>query len=217
MKRLNIILLSFSVILIANAQENKKLNVAVFVHQGVELLDFSGPFEVFVDAGYNVYTVAASMDVITSQQSLKIVPNYSFDDCPSPDIIILPGGATKIPLEDPRVIAWIKSQNTNDKYILSVCTGALLLAKSGLLDGKTATTHYCCLDNLAQYEKINVVKGKRFVDNGNIITTEGISAGIDGSLYLVGRMLGKTKAEEVAHYMMYDWKPEKLDVIIKPD
>ena len=197
------------------SQENKIKNIAIFVHEGVQLLDFSGPFEVFVDAGYNVYTVAVSTDKITSQKSLKVVPNYSIADCPAPDVIVFPGGATNIPLKDPKVITWIKDQSTKAKYMLSVCTGALLLAEAGVLDGKTATTHYCCQDDLAEYKKVNVVRGKRFVDNGNIITTEGISAGIDGSLYLVSKIEGKSKAADVAHYMMYDWQPEKLDVVIK--
>jgi len=210
-----IIALLIGPFLSCRSQENEIKNVAIFVHQGVQLLDFSGPFEVFVDAGYNVYTVAVSTDTIISQRSLKIVPNYSIANCPAPDIIVLPGGATNIPLKDPKVIAWIKDQSTRSKYMLSVCTGALLLAEAGVLDGKTATTHYCCQDNLAEYKQVNVVRGKRFVDNGNIITTEGISAGIDGSLYLVGKILGKDKAADVAHYMMYDWQPGKLDVVIK--
>lgn len=194
-------------------QNSKGKNVAVFVHEGVQLLDFSGPSEVFTDAGYNVYTVAATTDTVISQGFLKVKPNYSIRNCPTPDIVVLPGGATDIPLRDPKVIDWIKS-SAKSCIMLSVCTGALLLGEAGLLNGKTATTHYCCQDNLAKYPNVHVVKGKRFVDNGQIITTEGISAGIDGSLYLVSRLNGKDVAQKTAHYMMYDWRPDQLDIII---
>ena len=208
---------AFLFILVFNAchaQTSKPKNVAIFIHQEVQLLDFSGPAEVFSDAGFTVYTVAVNTDPIKSQGFLKITPDYSIDNCPAPDIIVFPGGATNIPMADPKIIEWVQKSSKNADYVLSVCTGALLLAKSGLLDGKTATTHYCCQDELAKYSKVTVVKGKRFVDNGKIITTEGISAGIDGSLYLVSRINGKEAADKTATYMMYDWKPEKLDVLI---
>lgn len=196
------------------AQPPKPKNVAIFIHQSVQLLDFTGPAEVFTDAGFNVYTVAATTDQIISQGFLKVTPDYSIDNCPPPDIVVLPGGATNIPLENPKVIQWIQATSKNAQFMLSVCTGAMLLAKAGLLDGKKATTHYCCQDDLARYPNVTVVKGKRFIDNGNVITTEGISAGIDGSLYLVSRINGRPAAEKTARYMMYDWKPDQLDVLI---
>jgi len=195
------------------AQEGKVRNVAIFVHEGVELLDFAGPGEVFASGGreFNVYTVASSASTLTSQRFLSVKPTYTFADCPKPDILILPGGATQIPAGDEKVIDWIQSVGKNTEYILTVCTGAILLAKAGLLDGKTATTHYCCRENLAsEYPKVNVIKDVRWVDNGNIITTEGISAGIDGSLYLISKIKGPDQAKRIANYMMYDWDISKL-------
>lgn len=201
----------------ASAQDTKVRNVAIFIHEGVELLDFAGPGEVFASAGrdFNVYTVAPSKKPLVSQRFLTLTPQYSLEDCPKPDIIIIPGGDTQRPMGDPQVIAWIKSAGKDAEYILTVCTGALLLAKAGFLDGKTATTHYCCQDMLAnEFPNVKVVKGKRWIDNGTIITTEGISAGIDGSLYLLSRLKGMERAERVARYMMYNWNLKDLDFTV---
>lgn len=196
----------------------KKKNVAIFIHEAVEILDFTGPAEAFSktrnDSGniFNVYTVAATKNEITSNGFLKITPNYSIENCPKPDIIILPGGDTDIPLADDNVINWIKKSSQDNTIIMSVCTGAFLLAKAGLLDGKKATTHYCCQEGLAQqFPKVNVVKGIRFIDNGNILTTEGISAGIDGSLHLITRLYGIDIAKGTAKYMMYNWRDEMFE------
>ena len=121
-------------------------NVAIFVHEGVELLDFAGPAEVFAAAdhgrAFNVYTVAVSENEITSQGFLKIKPQYTLNNCPHPDVIVLPGGNTSIPLGDAQVIQWIGKSSADAEIVMSVCTGAFLLAKAGLLDDKEATTHW---------------------------------------------------------------------------
>lgn len=208
-------------VVFASCAQPKRMNVAIFVHEGVQLLDFSGPAEVFADVhtdgghAYNVYTVAPTEAEITSQGFLKVKPNYSISNCPPPDIIILPGGDTGIPLRNKKVIEWIKSAGDKSQHLLSVCTGAMLLAEAGFLDDKQATTHYCCQDGLAKdYPKVKVVKGVRYIDNGKVITTEGISAGIDGALYLVSKINGKNVATDVARYMMYDWNEAQLNTIV---
>jgi transcriptional regulator GlxA family with amidase domain len=205
----------------SSCAQPKRMNVAVLVHDGVQLLDFTGPSEVFSDVhieghhAYNVYTVAPTEDEITSQGFLKVKPNYSISNCPPPDIIILPGGDTDIPLKNKKVIEWIRTAGEKSQHLLSVCTGALLLAECGFLDNKQATTHYCCQDGLAKdYPKVKVVKGVRYIDNGKVITTEGISAGIDGALYLVGKINGKEVARKVATYMMYDWNEDRLKTVV---
>src|SRR5262249_24266077 len=164
--------------------------VAIFVHQQVELLDFAGPGEVFAAAdkgrAFNVYTVAAAEGEIVSQRFLTIKPQYTLANCPKPDIVVLPGGNTHIPLNDAKVIKWIQKVAPDAEIVMSVCTGALLLAKAGLLDGKEATTHWGMIEGLKKAApKTKVHADRRVVDTGKVVTTAGVSAGIDGSLHVV--------------------------------
>jgi transcriptional regulator GlxA family with amidase domain len=187
-------------------------NVAIFIHEGVELLDFAGPGEVFAAAGrgraFNVYTVAASPETILSQGFVRVKPQYTIANCPRPDIVVLPGGRTNIPLGDERVIDWIKRTSREAEVLLSVCTGAFLLAKAGLLDGREATTHWGSIDGLRQAApKAKVYENRRFVDNGQVVTSAGVSAGIDGALHVVAKLLGPEAAREAARYMEYRWEP----------
>jgi len=186
----------------------KTWRIAFHLQDGVEILDFAGPMEVFAYAGFEVFTVSKNKNPIVTQGILKIIPDYSITDVPPADILAFFGGNSTEASKDPDVINWVKPQK-NIKYYFSVCTGAFILAESGLLDNKTATTFHDALDNLeSSYTKINVLKNVRFVDNGNIITTAGISAGIDGALRLVAKLKGFYAARETAYYMEYDkWIP----------
>jgi len=199
----------------------KPKDVAILLYDGVELLDFAGPGEVFQQAefndrkAFNVYTVAVSTKEIISQGFLKITAQYIIDDCPLPDILVIPGGNSISQVNNEKLISWIVKVNQRAEYILSVCNGVRLLAKTGALDGMWATSHFMAIDNLTkEFPKVKMVKSKRFVDTGRIITTEGVSAGIDGSLYLLSKMFSKETANEVAKQMMYAWKPETLNVIL---
>jgi transcriptional regulator GlxA family with amidase domain len=183
-------------------------NVAIFAFQGMELLDFAGPGEVFQAAGprFNVYTVAESTEPIVSQGFVKIVPEYSIHNCPKPDLLVIPGGATTATLKNPDVIAWVKRVSGEAEITMSVCTGAFILAKAGLLDGQEATTHWFHLTRLGKTApNIQVRSNVRFVDAGKIVTTAGVSAGIDGSLHVVDRLLGHNAAVRVAKGMEYKW------------
>ena len=185
-------------------------NVAIFVHDGVELLDFAGPGEVFAAAGsgraFRVFTVAADAGPITSQGFLKVTPNYTFANCPKPDVIVLPGGATGQALKDARLVKWVKKASAGAEVTLSVCTGAFILADAGLLDGKEATTHWGSIEALKKRApKTKVHADRRFVDNGKVVTAAGVSAGIDASLHVVERLLGKDAAKATARYMEYQW------------
>lgn len=193
----------------AKSLAEKRMKVAIFIHDGVELLDFAGPGEVFSAAGFSVFTVAPTDNIVTSQGFVRITPQYSIQNCPQPDIIVLPGGATNIPMENPQVIAWLKKAVPGTIVTLSVCTGAGLLSKAGFLDGKTATTFHNYIDELQEITpRAKVVRDTRFVDNGMIITTAGVSAGIDGALHVVEKLQGNHAARNVATYMEYDkWKP----------
>jgi len=200
----------------------KPKNVAILLYDDVELLDFAGPGEVFQQAEFNgnkafhVYTVAVNKKEIISQSFLKITAEYLIDDCPVPDILVIPGGNSISQVNNEKLISWINGVNQKAAYMLSVCNGVRLLAKTGALDGMMATSHFRAMDNLAkEFPKVKMIKGKRFIDNGRIITTEGVSAGIDGSLYLVSKIFTKKEADAVAVQMMYNWKPETLDIIIQ--
>jgi Tfp pilus assembly protein PilF len=137
------------------------------------------------------------------------LPAYTIDNCPKPDVIVLPGGATSIPASNPDVIKWVHESATNTEIMLSVCTGALLLSKAGLLDGKQATTWYGFIDRLQEATpNAKILRNTRFVDNGQIVTTAGVSAGIDGALRVVTKLKGNDAARATAKYMEYDkWDP----------
>jgi transcriptional regulator GlxA family with amidase domain len=193
-------------------------NVAIVLYEGVELLDFAGPGEVFASAAgigadqsvraFRVYTVAQKKGMVLSQGFVKIEPEYSVDDAPAPDILAIPGGGTDVLLADPKFMAWVKALPP-DKLLMTVCTGAFVPASLGLLDGLEATTYYNAIEDLqAQAPKATVHAGRRLVDNGRIVTTAGVSAGIDGALHMVARLLGRYVADRTAEHMEYHWTPE---------
>jgi transcriptional regulator GlxA family with amidase domain len=199
------------------AQQTKKRNVAIFIHNGVEVLDFAGPSEVFAATqGFNVYTVSLTKEPIISQGFIRVVPTYSLTDCPRPDILVLPGGQTGPFLTNEPLISWIKRCAETAEVILSVCTGAGLLGRAGLLDGLQATTFHNYIEPLQKATpKAKILRHTRFVDNGQIITTAGVSAGIDGALHVVAKLKGLTIATQTAAYMEYDkWKPNEGLVVV---
>ena len=197
--------------------EDSLINVAVFLYDGVEVLDFSGPGEVFAASKkFHVYTVAATQEPLISQGFVKINPTFSIENCPKPDIIVLPGGSTRSSINNPKVIEWVQQNSGKDHYLLSLCTGAFILEKAGLLDGKQATTWYGAIKNLKRKagDRFEVLENTRWVDNGNIITTAGVSAGIDGALHLVKKLCGDERAQATAEYMEYDkWNPEEGKIV----
>lgn len=188
-------------------------NVAIFVFDEVEVLDFAGPFEVFAVADqlrdhavFHVVTVAAAAGAVRARNGLRVVPDHSFADCPQPHILVVPGGwGTRALLRNDVVIDWIQRSSLSSEVTMSVCTGSLLLARAGLLDGLRATTHHLAVDELRRLAPAAIVDpGARFHDNGRIVTAAGISAGIDCSLHLVGRLLGDSEAASTAAHMEYE-------------
>lgn len=190
-------------------------NVAILIFDEVEILDFCGPYEVFGVTGrdgsrpFNVYTVAEERRPIIARNQLSVNPQYTLLDCPRSHILLVPGGfGTRREMHNPVLIDWIKERSQQAELLLSVCTGALLLAKAGLLEGLAATTHHGAIDLLRQVAPNTRIKpDERFVDNGSVILSAGISAGIDMSLYVVAKLLGEQQAQETAAYMEYDWQP----------
>jgi len=189
-------------------------NVAVVIFDEVEVLDFCGPFEVFSVAGrrhdldpFNVYTVAETNRPILARNHLSVNPRYTIADCPTPDILVVPGGyGTRREMANAVLVQWIKQAAAGAQLTLSVCTGALLLARAGVLDGLTATTHHGAFDVLRENAPNTNVVEERYVDNGSVITSAGVAAGIDMSLHIVERELGREVAEEAAHYIEYRWQ-----------
>jgi transcriptional regulator GlxA family with amidase domain len=182
--------------------------VAVLLFEGVELLDVAGPAEVFIIAeegkAFRVTTVAASTAPIKTMGGVTITPDYDYTNCPRADILVLPGGDMRNVGDEG--IAWIRSVSDKADVVLSVCMGAFLLARAGLLNGARATTHSWGLERLkTAAPRCTVVEGVRFVDNGKIITTAGVTAGIDGALHIVARLLGADAARWAAEeWMEYD-------------
>lgn len=182
--------------------------VAILLYDGVELLDFAGPGEVFAAAGsqlFDVYTVAAADGPIVSQGFVTVEPQHTFDTAPPADVLVVPGGQTRGPINDERTVVWIRRSAERAEVTMSVCTGAFLLARAGLLDDREITTHWLSLDRLAEMVPAATVRReRRFVDAGPMVTAAGVSAGIDASLHVVERLIGPHTAANVARYMEYE-------------
>jgi transcriptional regulator GlxA family with amidase domain len=194
----------------------KARSVGIFIFDDVEVLDFCGPFEVFAVAGrqiapgaFNVFTVGATRDPIAARNGLCVNPQSAFVDAPAIDLLVIPGGYGTRPLmHSEPVIDWIRNRAAQAELVLSVCTGALLLAKAGLLDHLSATTHHGALDLLRSVApQTTVLDDKRVVDNGRVVTSAGVAAGIDMSFHVVARLLGADIAVETARYIEYPWQP----------
>jgi transcriptional regulator GlxA family with amidase domain len=190
-------------------------NVAILVFDDVEVLDFCGPFEVFGVTGRNddpqpfrVFTVAADARPVIARNGLSINPAHSFESAPRPDVLVVPGGwGTRREMHNAQLVDWVRGCATEAELVLSVCTGALILGTAGLIDGLEATTHAGAIELLRETAPAcTVLPERRFVDNGTIITSAGISAGIDAALHVVGRLLGTPVAQATASYMEYRWE-----------
>ncbi len=191
------------------------IQVGILLFNEVEVLDFAGPFEVFSVATenntklFNAFTIGESDKTIIARNGLKVIPEYTIQNHPELDILIIPGGygAEHIEIKNKTILNWIKAQQAKVDMLASVCTGAFLLAQSGILDNIKATTHWMDLDRLEnEYPKVTVIRGVKFVDEGKIITAGGISAGINMSFHIIERLLGKKVVEETAKRMEYDLK-----------
>lgn len=195
----------------APQQEPKKVRtVAILLFEGVELMDFAGPAEVFIVAAegkaFRVVTVAESTKPLKTMGGITVTPDFAYSDAPRADVLVVPGGnmqAVGAVGKD-----WIKSAAKDAEITMSVCFGAMLLADANLLEGQTATTHHW---GLAQLKKrapdCRVVEGKRFVESNKIITTAGVTAGIDGALRVVEKLLGA----EAARWTAEEWMEHKRE------
>lgn len=202
--------------------ENETTRVGILIFDNVEVLDFAGPFEVFSrtrmvpgpesrrsdeSAPFQVFTVAKSREPITATGGLVVTPTYGFDDAPPIDLLVVPGGfGTRPLLQDEETLEWIRRTAAAARRVTSVCTGALLLGRIGLLDGKRATTHWAALDLLESVAPAATVdRVQRVIDagDGRIVTSAGVASGIDMAFHLVETLCGREVADETARYIEY--------------
>lgn len=195
------------------------MKVGIFVFDGVEVLDFAGPFEVFTTANrvakklqvsegnlFDVGLIGLSKEFVTARAGLKIWPDMSLSDVAALDVLLVPGGVVDACVKDAELIGWIRQQSAQVPLIASICTGAFVLAEAGLLNGKSATTHWEDIPDLtAQYPLISVQSNVRWVDEGALVTSAGISAGIDMSLHLIERLADRQLALATAKQLEFDW------------
>jgi len=191
------------------------VNIGIALFDGAEELDWAGPWEVlaawaqqFPDDGVRVFTLARENREITCAKGLRVLPDETWESAPAMDVLVYPGGrGTRAELADEAVLDWIRGI-ADSGVVASVCTGSLVLAAAGLLDGRPATTHWGSLETLPTLGKdIEVRPDDRFVDTGDVITAAGVSAGIDMALHLVARLHSPERARDVRRYIQYDPEP----------
>lgn len=187
------------------------LKTAVLIYDGVAELDFAAPWEVFngskalLDSKSDmVFTVSHSKDTVKCYGGLKVTPDYTLDNMPEADVLIVPGTIlVKELVTDTALVGWLKRAAKSAKWVAGVCTGSMLVAEAGLLEGKAATTHWMCIEELKKYENITVMEKIRYVRDGNVVTSAGVSAGLDMALWLIGELRGREHAREVQHLLEY--------------
>lgn len=189
--------------------------VTIYLFPDVEVLDFAGPYEVFTTASrvfkrrnpeaeepFRVITAARTQTIVRARAGLYVMPDFSLQSCPATDLLVIPGGVVDREVNDEQVIEWVRSRSRQAAITASVCTGAFILAKAGLLEDRAATTHWEDIADLrAQFSKVLVREDIRWVDEGRVVTSAGIAAGIDMSLHLVSRIAGAELAIATARQL----------------
>ncbi|ALR95495.1 DJ-1/PfpI family protein [Vibrio alginolyticus] len=189
------------------------MNIGIYIYEQAEVLDFSGPFEVFSTAkrlgagSLNVFLVSESAEPVLARGGFKVLPDYSLKEHPPIDLLVVVGGVHTNEMHKQNIMNWLASVVPLTSEVASVCTGAFLLAQAGVIHNLTVTTHWEDIPDLAnQFPDLNVVGNKRWVTSGKFTTSGGISAGIDMSLHIVSKHYGKQFADIVARQMQYNWE-----------
>ncbi|WP_407669352.1 DJ-1/PfpI family protein [Paraglaciecola hydrolytica] len=189
------------------------IKIGIYIYEDAEVLDFSGPFEVFTTASrvsknglFEVFLIAETTEIVKARAGYKVVPDYGFSDHPVVDVLIVVGGDHSREIHKTQVIEWIALQAQQCSLVASVCTGAFLLAQAQVITDQQVTTHWEDLADLKQsFPALDVVSDVRWVDQGNIVTSGGISAGIDMSLHLVSKLHSEALAQRTAKQMEFLW------------
>ncbi|EIV8502277.1 DJ-1/PfpI family protein [Vibrio parahaemolyticus] len=189
------------------------MNIGIYIYDEAEVLDFSGPFEVFSTArrlgaeSWNVFLISETLEPIKARGGFTVLPDYSFQNHPQVDLLIVVGGVHTDEMNKTNVLHWVASVDKDARHVASVCTGAFILANAGLLKGLAVTTHWEDIPELKQrFPDLDVMEEKRWVTTSKYTTSGGISAGIDMSLFLVSKFHSQRHAELVAHQMEYNWQ-----------
>ncbi|SHM54134.1 DJ-1/PfpI family protein [Chryseobacterium carnipullorum] len=201
-----------------DVRNTKTVNVAFLVYDQVEVLDLNGPLDVFVKANvlypgtYNCYTVGKTKDPVRVEaNTMTVIPTYDIKNCLRPDMIVVPGANPEYVMQylqdddfQNTVLKWVKDEYDSGTVVFTICTGGMLLSKTGILAGHDITTHTMLLDALEKYNPESSVKrGVRYVDQGQLVTTAGITAGIDAALYLIGKHLGQKAVDAIVKIFEY--------------
>ena len=190
------------------------MNIGIYIYDQAEVLDFSGPFEVFSTASrvcsggrpFEVFLIAEKPDAVTARAGYCVRPEFSIQNHPALDVLVVAGGDHTEEMRKLPVLNWVRDQAAKIELLASVCTGAFILAAAGLLDGKKVTTHWEDIDDLrTQFPHLDVVENVRWVEQGNLFTSAGISAGIDMCLHIVSQLENSELAEKTARQMDYRW------------
>jgi transcriptional regulator GlxA family with amidase domain len=196
-----------------------RLRTGILIFPDVEVLDFCGPFEVFSvtrlddskrreePSPFDVFLVAETAEPVRTAGGMRVLPEHTFESCPPLELLVVPGGwGTREQMHNPRLIEWVRAQAGGARLVTSVCTGALLLGKAGLLAGRRATTHWMALDLLrTTFPDVTVEDRLHVVEDGTVLTSAGISAGIDLALRVVAKTHGEAVARSTARYMEYPY------------
>lgn len=203
-----VVLLAGTMATAKSAEQQSKTTVGILIYDGVQIIDFTGPWEIFGQAGFEVKTIAETTKPLKTAMDMTVVPDYNFNNAPKFDVVLIPGGHHHNAMNK-QTNNWLKQQAPSADSLLSVCTGSYILAETGLLDNKTATTFFKALDSFAhKYPSVTVVRDQRYVDNGKVITSAGLSSGIDAALHLVAKIQGVNAARNIAMHVEYDWQPD---------
>ena len=190
------------------------MNIGIYIYNQAEVLDFAGPFEVFSTASrvcpdrdpFTAFLVSQTGEMVTARAGFRVAPDYGFADHPAIDVLIVVGGVHTAEMLKPPVLAWIAQQAKTATGVASVCTGAFLLAAAQVITTEAVTTHWEDIPDLRQqFPQLEVREGRRWVDAETVVTSGGISAGIDMSLYLVSKLHSRALAEKTARQMEFDW------------
>ena len=192
------------------------MRIGIFLFDGAEELDWAGPWEVLAswalqwpEDGVEVFTVAAEAGPVTCAKGLRVIPDHGWATAPAADVLLVPGGrGTRTLVDDEPALAWVRGHADRGALVTSVCSGASVLAAAGLLRNRPAATYWASFEWLAELDPtIELRRDDRFVDDGDIVTSAGVSAGIDMSLHLVSRLSSVERAREVRRYIQYDPEP----------